>query len=65
MKKKMSLEGLKVKSFKTNVDAAKGGCAPQNTSPIASLEPEFCDYTCNRWCASGGRTDCRLCTAPF
>lgn len=66
MKKKLSLSGLQVKSFKTNLDKASGGhCPPLNTSPVASQEPEFCDYTCNAWCASRGRTDCYRCTTPY
>ena len=65
MKKKIDLKGLQVKSFKTDVDVVKGGCRPVNTSPIASLDFEFCDYTCNAFCTSRGNTNCNLCTVPL
>ena len=60
MKKKISLADLEVRSFKTSVqEETKGG-----TGTLDSVEPEFCNWTYNRWCYSHGDTDCAFCTAP-
>ncbi len=73
MKKKMDLNQLKVKSFvtggKEKSGTVKGGyCHPNtDTTPLDSVEPEFCDWTCNRWCVSNGNCNTYevWCTAPY
>ncbi|MFA0964443.1 pinensin family lanthipeptide [Roseivirga sp. BDSF3-8] len=65
MKKKLSLDSLEVKSFVTkpegSIQTIKGG-----ETFACSEEPEFCNFTYNRWCYSGGQCDTYepLCTQP-
>jgi hypothetical protein len=67
--KKLNLEDLKVKSFVTEIqdemsETAKGGFS--DGTPCNTQEPEFCNWTYNAWCYSGGTCDTggAFCTAP-
>ena len=66
MKKKLSLDSLEVKSFVTKTEGTantvKGGA-----TFACSDEPEFCNFTYNRWCVSNGRCDTyeAFCTQPY
>lgn len=61
MKKKITLTNLEVNSFKTSINEEVRGGAD---TTLVSVEPEFCDFTSNRWCFSNyGETNCGvLCT---
>ena len=70
MKKTLRLDQLKVSSFVTDnkeltAETIKGGTG--GTSTLNSVEPEFCNWTYNRWCVSNGQ--CKTyelwCTAPY
>ncbi|MGB3464974.1 MAG: pinensin family lanthipeptide [Cyclobacteriaceae bacterium] len=69
MSKKIKLDQLKVKSFVTktepvNAETIKGGYISFG-DPCTTNEPEFCNWTRNRWCYSNGcNTWEALCTVP-
>ncbi|MFA0963641.1 pinensin family lanthipeptide [Roseivirga sp. BDSF3-8] len=71
MKKKLNLESLEVKSFVTKTEettkTAVGGFDYGTGNQICSVEPEFCNWTYNRWCVSNGQCDTygAFCTAPY
>lgn len=70
MKKKLNLSDLEVKSFVTKADTATnavGGIKYTSGANICSVEPEFCNWTANRWCVSNGNCDTfeAFCTAPY
>ncbi|MGB3183738.1 MAG: hypothetical protein WBB45_20265 [Cyclobacteriaceae bacterium] len=63
MKKRLSLDQLNIKSFKTTYQAvAKGG---NNMSYLLNTECNQCpDYTYNRWCHTDSDSIGAFCTAP-
>jgi len=71
MSKKLNLNQLKVSSFVTDSknqdnETVKGGTGG-GTSTLNSVEPEFCNWTYNRWCVSNGTCNTYelWCTAPY
>ncbi|MGB3181124.1 MAG: pinensin family lanthipeptide [Cyclobacteriaceae bacterium] len=72
MKKKLNLSDLEVKSFVTKTEektqtVVGGEFGPGSGANICSAEPEFCNWTYNRWCVSNGQCDTygAFCTAPY
>lgn len=60
--KKKSLKNLqlskeKITTFQVD-NSVKGG----TYTPVISVEPEFCNFTYNRWCYNTGSPG--ICTAP-
>ncbi|MGH1385920.1 hypothetical protein [Kordia sp.] len=63
--KKKNLKSLKLNKKSVSsltAEKAKGGFGITSGHPICSVEPEFCNWTLNRWCYNTGSPG--ICTAP-